>query len=85
MLGKGIIYWNLQWEAPLGWMSDFTPLGEGELLSLHWEPSVLLQAGPAETHYTWNGTHTIGKGGEYGELAYPTPSPSPHAWQYFLP
>ena len=38
------------------------PLGEEEPLSLHCDPIVLLQAGPVETHYTWNGTHTIEKG-----------------------
>ena len=42
--GKGVIYWKLQWDVLLGWMSYFTPLGEGELLSLHWDPTVLLQA-----------------------------------------
>lgn len=30
----------------------------GELLRLHWDPVALLQAGPVQMHYTWNGTHT---------------------------
>ena len=29
-----------------------SPLREGELLSFHWDPFVLLQAGPIETYYT---------------------------------
>ena len=33
--GKGVIYWNLQWDIPPGWVSYFTPLGEGKLLNLH--------------------------------------------------
>ena len=27
------------------------PLGEGKLFSLYWDPFVLLQAGPVQTHY----------------------------------
>ena len=45
-------------------MSYFSPLCEGELLNLHWDPVVLLQAGPVEMHYTWNGTYTIESGEE---------------------
>lgn len=33
--------------------------GEGELLSLHWDAIVPLQAGPVEMPYAWNGTCTI--------------------------
>lgn len=40
--GKGVIYWNLQWDDSLGWVSYSICLGEGELLSLHWHPVVLL-------------------------------------------
>ena len=61
--GKGVIYWNLQWDIRPGWVSYFTHLGEGELFSLHWN-LVLLQAGPVETSYIWNETQTIGKRGE---------------------
>ena len=59
MPGKGIIYWNLQWDVPLGWVSYFAPLGKGELLNLHSDPVVLLQAEPLETRYAWSGTHNI--------------------------
>lgn len=31
---KGIIYQNLQWDVPPGWVSYFSPLGEAELLDL---------------------------------------------------
>lgn len=27
--GKGTIYWNLQWDVPLRWISYFTPMGGG--------------------------------------------------------
>ena len=67
MLGKGIINWSLQWDFPLGMVSYFTPLGEGELLNFHWDPFVLLQAGPAETHYT----HAIEKGENMEVLVWP--------------
>lgn len=59
MSGKSTIYWNLQWNVPPGWVSFFTPLGEGELPNLHWGSVVLLQAGPVETHYTCNGIGTF--------------------------
>lgn len=74
---KGIIYWNLQWEVLLGWVSYFALLREEELLSLHWDPIVLLQARPVETYYICNGICTIKRGGENGGpgLAY-LPSPS---------
>ena len=55
--GKGVIYWNLWGDIPLRWVDSFTPLGEGALLSLHQDPVVLLQAGPAEMYSTWNGTY----------------------------
>lgn len=35
MLGKGVIYWNLQRSLLPGWMSYFTLLGVRELLDLH--------------------------------------------------
>lgn len=73
MLGKGIVYWNLQWDVPVGMVSYFTPLGEGELLNFHWDPFVLLQAGPAETHYT----HAVEKGENMEVLVWPT-SPLVH-------
>lgn len=53
-----------QWEVPLGCVNYFIPLGEEELRNLHWDPIVLLQAGPIETYYTWNGTCTIERGGK---------------------
>lgn len=40
--GKGINYWNLQWDIPPGWVSYLAPLGEGEPLHLQWDPMVLL-------------------------------------------
>lgn len=40
-------------------MGDFVPLGKRALLVPHWDPIILLQAGPTEMHYTWNGTCTI--------------------------
>lgn len=54
---KGIIYWNLQWDFPPGWVSYFTPRDEKKLFSLRWDPIILLQAWPTETDYTWNDTH----------------------------
>ena len=51
-------------------MSYFTPLGEAELLNLHWDPVVLLQAGLVETHYTRSGTCTIERGGKVGVLVW---------------
>lgn len=42
MPGKGVVYWNLQWLVPLGCVSYFAPLGEGELFSLHCAPVVVL-------------------------------------------
>lgn len=62
MSGKGIVCWNLHWDVPPGWVNYFSPLGEGELLSLHGVPGVLLQARPVETDYTWNGTGTMERG-----------------------
>ena len=58
-------------------MSYFAALGEGELLSLHWEPIVLLQTGLVETHYTWNGIHPIEKG-EKARVLFPRILPSDH-------
>ena len=49
---------------------DFAPLGERKLCNLLRDPIVLLQAGPAETHYTWNGTHTIERGEKVGVLVW---------------
>lgn len=59
-------------------MSYCVPPGEGQLLSLHWDPAALLQAGPIGMLYTWNETPL--KEGEGGRLslAYPFPIPSPH-------
>lgn len=66
--GKGIGYRNLQWDVTPGWVSYLVPLGGEELLSLPWDPIVLLQAGPVEMHYTWNGTHTTERGEKVGVL-----------------
>lgn len=67
---KGVIYWNLKWDVPPGGVSYFIPLGEGELLHLHWDPIVLLQAELAEMHYTWNGTPTTERGEKVGVLVW---------------
>ena len=48
VLGKALIHQNVRWDVPLGWMGYFAPSGEGEALSLYWDPVVLLQTGPAE-------------------------------------
>ena len=47
-------------------MVSLTGVGEllctldvGERFNLHWDPIVLLQAGPVEMHYTWNRICTI--------------------------
>lgn len=47
---------------------DFAPLGERELFNLLWDLIVLLQAGPVETHGTWNGTNSIERGEKVGVL-----------------
>lgn len=80
MPGKVVVYWNLQWNIPLGWARYFAPLGEGNLLSFHWDPVVLLQVESVKMQYVWNGTHHWKRGGD-GRLglACPAPSPSPHA------
>lgn len=54
---------------PLAWVSYLVPLGEGELLNLHWDPIVLLQTGPIEMLCTWNGTLTIKRGEKVRVLA----------------
>lgn len=46
------------------------PLGEGELLRFHWDPTVRLQAGPVKTYYVWNGTHPIKRGAKVGALVW---------------
>lgn len=40
--GKGLISRNVQGDVPPGWVRYFAPLGERELLRLHWDPVVLL-------------------------------------------
>lgn len=50
-LEKDIIYCILHWDVPLGWVSYFTSLNEGELLNFYWNPTVLLKAGPDKTYY----------------------------------
>ena len=57
--GKGIFYWNSYLNVSLQWVNYFAPLGEGKLFSLYWDPFVLLQAGPVQTHYIWNETLTL--------------------------
>lgn len=81
MAGKGDTYWNLEWAVPLEWVSYFVRLGEGELLNLHGDPTVLLQTVLVEIYYTWNGACIIEKGKKmaYPNVAYPVPSSSPHA------
>lgn len=49
-LGKGVICWNLQWDIVPREMNCFTLQDEGELLGLHWDPLILLQAGPVKMH-----------------------------------
>ena len=74
-LEKGIIYGNLQWDVPWEWVSYITPPGEGELLNLPWDPTVLLQAGLVETHYAWNRTHTPERGEKVGVPVWHSPPP----------
>ena len=50
--GKGIIYWDLQWDIPPGWVSYSAPLVEGKPLNLCWDRIVLLQARTTEMDYT---------------------------------
>ena len=67
--------------CPTGWVSYFAPLGEeGELLTLYWNPVVLMQVSPIEMPSTRNGAHPA-KRGECGGpgLVYSAPSPSAHA------
>lgn len=42
MPGKGVIYRNLQREVLPGWVGNFALLGEEELVSLLWDPIILL-------------------------------------------
>lgn len=74
-LGKGVTYWNLQWDISLGWVSYFVPLGERKSLSPHRYPIVLLQARHMEIHYTWNGICTIKRGEKVGGLVCYNPAP----------
>ena len=77
--GKGIIYWNLQLDVPQGWVNEFAPLGEGKLLNLHWDPFVLLQAGPVEMHYIWTRILTTKRRQKVGVLTWHIPNPSAHS------
>lgn len=47
--GRGIIYWNLQWDVPLRCVSYFEFLGETKLLKCHWDPTV-----SATSQIYWN-------------------------------
>lgn len=74
--GRGIISSNLQWNIPQGCVIHFSPLGEGELLSLPWDPIFLLQAFWNALCLEWSMHHwNRGEGGVPG-LAYPAPGPS---------
>lgn len=77
MPGKDIFQWNSPWDVLLGWVSYFAPLGEGELLSLHWDTIILLQNRPVATNCAWNGTCTTESGKRWGSWSgISTPSPS---------
>lgn len=78
--GNGVSYWNLQQDAPLGRVSYFPPLGEGEILTLPWSAVVLLQAEPMKCTILGMEQELlkVGRRQELG-LAYPTPCPSPHS------
>ena len=84
MSGKGIIYWNLDWDILPKGVIYFAPLSGEELHSPHWDPVVLLQTGPAGTLYL-KCTHTTERGDKVGPgLTCPAPSPSPLACQCCL-
>lgn len=40
--GKGVIYWDMQWDVLLVWVGCSALLGERELLCLYCDPNVLL-------------------------------------------
>ena len=56
-------------------MSSSVPLGEEQLLSLYWDPFIVLQAGLIETHATWNATCSIEGGEKEGTLVWHIPPP----------
>ena len=88
--GKGVMYKNLQ----LTRMSELLYTTEGGLLSLHWNPIVVLQTGSVEAHYVWDGTCTT----EIGEkvrifvwhippldhLLMPGSAPSPGQYVWYI-
>ena len=47
--GRGIIYWNLQWDVPLRCVCYSEFLGETRLLKCHWDPTV-----SATSQIYWN-------------------------------
>ena len=53
--------WHLGKEFPVG-VCYGTSYQPSELLHTHWDPTVLLQARPAEMHYTCNGPYAIKRG-----------------------
>lgn len=70
--------------CPSGMEEYFVPLGEGHLLSLHWDPIVWLQAAPTKTLSGMEHTPLEeGKGRNSGLLCLPW-SPCPYAWQCCL-
>lgn len=70
MPGRGIIYWYLQWDVPLGWVSYLYPSVRATAQSPFGSccPAV-------ETHYTWNGRGTTERGKKVGILVSHFPHP----------
>lgn len=81
--GKGVVYWNWQWNNLQGWVSNCVPLGKEELHTFHWDHIVLLQAGSDEMYYTLNGPHTTERREKVRVLSGSTASalsPGRHVW-----
>ena len=78
MPGTGVMYCSEK--SPFRMGESLCTLGEEELLNLHGDPIILLQAGLVEMHYTWNRASTIGRGEKMGAVLWnilPPPT-SPH-------
>ena len=68
MPGRGV-FCGIAVDCPTGFGGLLLIPGRGELLNL----IVLMQARSVETHYTWNGRHSIERGEKVGVLVWHIP------------
>lgn len=81
--GTGVIYWSMKCTSRMG--ESLCTLGKRVLLNLHRDSIILLQAGPVEMYYTWNGPSTIGRGKKTGALLWNILPPFISSWLNLLP